>query len=245
MIPPRVPQSDTEGAGDTVHDRAGRPALGIRAVWSECVRVALRAPLTLAGPAFAIAAAADALTLSTRHPVAEVAVAVAIFVLFELYVAYVEHVLIALEDRGPPVALAPVLAGTLASAAAIIAAAVPGAIIELVATALLVVPGLWLLTRWSLASSVIACEHVGPLRALARSNALVRGRTLAVFATATVAVLAQSALIDATAIGDDPLFGSLAVALVVSALVSALVTPPAAIITSVIYTRLAVPADGG
>ena len=65
------------------------------------------------------------------------------------------------------------------------------------------------------------------------------------FATATVAALTQSALIDATAIGDDPLFGSLAVALIVSALVAALVTPPAAIITSVIYTRLAVPADGG
>jgi hypothetical protein len=228
-----------------VYDGAGRAALGVRAVWSECGRVALRAPLTLAGPAFVIAAAADVLTLSTRHPVAEVAVAVAIFVLFELYVAYVEHVLIELEHRGPPIALAPVLTGTLASAAAIIAAAVPGAIIELGATALLVAPGLWLLTRWSLASSVIAGEHVGPLRALARSNSLVRGRTLAVFATATVAALAQSALIDATAIGDDPLFGSLAVALVVSALVAALVTPPAAIITSVVYTRLTAPADGG
>ena len=207
--------------------------------------MALRAPLTLVVPALVVAAAADALTLSVHHPVAEVAVAVAIFVLFELYVAYVEHVLIELEHRGPPVALAPVLVGTLASAASIIAAAVPGAIIELVATALLVVPGLWLLTRWSLAASVIAGEHLGPLRALARSNALVRGHMPAVFATATVAALTQSALIDATAIGDDPLFGSLAVALVVSALVAALITPPAAIITSVIYTRLAVPADGG
>ena len=226
-----------------MHDRAGRPALGVRAAWSECARVALRAPLTLAVPAFAIAAAADALTLSIHHPIAEVAVAVAIFVLFELYVAYAEHVLIELERRGPPVSLAPVLAGTLASAGAIIAAAVPGAIIELLASALFMLPGLWLLTRWSLAASVIAGEHAGPLRALARSNALVRGHTRAVFATATVAALLQSALIDATAIGDDPLFGSLAAALVVSALVAALITPPAAIITSVVYARLAVPAD--
>jgi hypothetical protein len=233
------------GARHPGRDHAGRSTLSVRTVWSECARIVGRAPLVLAGPAFVVAAAADALTLCAAHPVAEVAVGVAIFVLFELYVAYVEHVLIELERGGSPVALAPVLVGTLASAVAIIAAATPAAIVELIASGLLLVPGIWLLTRWSLAGSVIACERVGPLRALARSNALVRGRTLRVFATATVAALVQSAVIDVTAIGDDPLFGSLAAALVVSALVAAVVTPPAAVITSVVYERLTAARDGG
>jgi hypothetical protein len=210
----------------------------LHGIWAESVRVARRAPIVLGLPAFAVAAAADALTLTAAHPLADAAVGVAVFLLFELYVAYAEHVVLEIDGRRLPVALRPVLGGTLVSAPAIVASAIPGAIVELVAAGALLVPGLWLLTRWSLAASVIASEGVGPLQALVRSNALVRGRTLFVLASATLAAVLQSTLIDVTAIGDDPLFGSLAAALVVSALVAAIVTPPAAIITSVVYTRL-------
>jgi hypothetical protein len=42
------------------------------------------------------------------------------------------------------------------------------------ATGLLVIPGAWLYTRWSLATPVIRTEDLGVVGAMARSNQLVR-----------------------------------------------------------------------
>jgi hypothetical protein len=65
-----------------------------------------------------------------------------------------------------------------------------------VATVLLVLPGLWLLTRWSLFASVIKTERLGPVPALKRSNRLVRGHFWAVFLTATLAFIFEAIVID-------------------------------------------------
>ena len=54
-------------------------------------------------------------------------------------------------------------------------------------TGLLVIPGAWLYTRWSLATPVIRKEGLGVLGATSRSNQLVRGNFWLVFLTATVA----------------------------------------------------------
>jgi hypothetical protein len=47
-----------------------------------------------------------------------------------------------------------------------------------VAAVLLVIPGVWLYTRWSLSTPVICKEDVGPLASLKRSSALVRREAL-------------------------------------------------------------------
>ena len=73
---------------------------------------------------------------------------------------------------------------------------------------LLVMPGLWLLTRWSLFAPVIVREHLGPLAALGRSNELVRGRFELVFLTAALAVVLEEAVMDAGALGGLAVTGS-------------------------------------
>ena len=73
---------------------------------------------------------------------------------------------------------------------------------------LLVIPGLWLLTRWSLFAPVIVREHLGPLAVLGRSNELVRGRFELVFLTAALAVVLEEAVMDAGALGGLAVTGS-------------------------------------
>ena len=73
---------------------------------------------------------------------------------------------------------------------------------------MLVIPGRWLLTRWSLFAPAIVREHLGPLAALRRSNELVRGHFELVFLTAALAVVLEEALMDAGAFSALALTGS-------------------------------------
>jgi hypothetical protein len=76
------------------------------------------------------------------------------------------------------------------------------------AASLLVIPGLWLLTRWSLFAPVIVREHLGPLAALRRSNEIVRGHFELVFLTAAFAVVLEEAAMDAGVLGGLAITGS-------------------------------------
>jgi hypothetical protein len=96
---------------------------------------------------------------------------------FYLYVAYAEGVMIEARStehiplRGVLVRLllvAPTV--PLVTVTAVAAIALPSA-----AASLLLIPGLWLLTRWSLFAAAIVRERLGPLAALRRSNELVQG----------------------------------------------------------------------
>ena len=60
-------------------------------------------------------------------------------------------------------------------------------VVSTVATGLLVLPGVWLYTRWSLVTPVIRREGLSALGALGSSSRLVRGSFWFVFLTATVA----------------------------------------------------------
>src|SRR5215217_2275686 len=68
------------------------------------------------------------------------------------------------------------------------------------ATVLLVVPGVWLYTRWSLSTPVICKEDMGPFSSLKRSSALVRGHFWIVLGTATLAFVSEEAAIHAGAL---------------------------------------------
>jgi hypothetical protein len=72
--------------------------------------------------------------------------------------------------RGRVARLLPVPVVPIVAFASLAAIALPTA-----AASLLVVPGIWVMTRWSLFAPVIVSELLGPLAALKRSNELVRG----------------------------------------------------------------------
>src|SRR5215211_7442792 len=102
---------------------------------------------------------------------------------FYLYVAYAEEVSREAQGaehiplRGVPVRL--LLASPavpLVMAASVVAIDLPSA-----AASLLVIPGLWLLARWSLIAPAIVRERLGPVAALRRSNELLRGHFELVF----------------------------------------------------------------
>ena len=81
----------------------------------------------------------------------------------------------------------------------VMAASVAAITLPTVAATLLIVPGLWLLTHWSLFAPAIVREDLGPMAALKRSNELVEGRFELVFLTAAFAVILEEAVLGAGA----------------------------------------------
>jgi hypothetical protein len=130
---------------------------------------------------------------------------------FYLYVAYAEELSsLALRSSGfipLPRALRSLLLAApsvpLVTIASLAAIALPTA-----AASVLVIPGLWLLTRWSLFAPVIVRERLGPLAALRRSNEIVRGHFELVFLTAALAVVLEEAVMDMGALGGLAITGS-------------------------------------
>ena len=72
----------------------------------------------------------------------------------------------------------------------------------------MVIPGIWVMTRWSLFAPVIVTELLGPLASLKRGNELVRGNFKLVFLTAAFAVVLEEAVADAGTLGRLALTGS-------------------------------------
>jgi hypothetical protein len=114
------------------------------------------------------------------------------------------------------------------------------------ATLLLVIPGLWLCTRWSLTTPIIRQESLGPLRAPLRSNRLVRGNFWFVFMTATAAYYMEGVITHGGAwvaglVTDSHTWGEW----VGGSIVAALVLPLAAFATSLAHASLETRAEGG
>jgi hypothetical protein len=121
----------------------------------------------------------------------------------------------------------------------IIAASVAAITIPLVATSLLVIPGLWLLTRWSLFAPVIARERLGPVAALKRSNELVRDHFELVFLTAALAIVLEETGIHAGAVAAFVVTGSDTWGQWTGGLIAtSVITPLAALATSAAYGRV-------
>ena len=109
-----------------------------------------------------------------------------------------------------------------------------------VAAGLLVIPGVWLYTRWSLAIPAIHHENLGPADALKRSNALVRRCFWFVFATATLAFVMEETLVHLGAVGGFLASGSDTWGeWIGGSIVAAMAIPLAAFTTSIAYQRLA------
>jgi hypothetical protein len=205
----------------------------------EVAGVIRRYPLATVGPAVGLGVGAAGLHLVHGDLLAVVLVGLLLAIAFELYVAWVERLVLEFERGARRVDVAGLLRAARPLVPALLAASLLGVTLPLAASGLLVIPGLWLLTRWSLFAPVISKEGAGPVAAIRRSNELVRGHFWAVFATVTVSLLVEHSVIHATSQTADSLLGSQLLALAGAGLVVAAVSPPAALTISIVYDRLA------
>lgn len=108
---------------------------------------------------------------------------------------------------------------------------------------LIIVPGLILVTIWSVAAPVVVLENPGGLRALGRSRELVRGNGWSVFGVILMLVIGVgivAAVIEA--VGNS---GGTGVGIVVRIVVQILTAPLAALAASVLYFELRPPPAAG
>jgi hypothetical protein len=112
-------------------------------------------------------------------------------------------------------------------------AAAAGVVIGLVA---LVVPGLILITVWSLAAPVVVIERPPGLRALRRSRELVRGNGWQVFGVIFILDVLVAALVAAIELAADA--AGTGVGIVVTVIVGVLTAPFAALAAAVMYFDL-------
>jgi hypothetical protein len=188
-------------------------------------------------PAALLGAGADVLILLRGHLGAELAISLLLALGFELYVGYAE--LIVADDRAGvrSVSMKELLRRALPLTPALAIASLIGVSLPLAASGALIVPGIWLLTRWAVFAPAIVHEGLGPLQALTRSSALVRGAFWSVALAASGSVIVEHAVLHATALTDDPL-ASLPADLSAAAIAAMIVSPPAAFTISIVFERL-------
>ena len=110
---------------------------------------------------------------------------------------------------------------------------------------LLIVPGLILITIWSVAAPVVVLERPGATRALGRSRELVRGHGWRVFGV--ILVLDILVVVIGSAIDLAAVSASSSVGVVVRVIIGVLTAPLSALAAAVLYFELvgAAPADAG
>jgi hypothetical protein len=219
--------------------------LAVSAVWREALAIIRRYPLATIVPAVVLAALADApyyFLEQSGFAWEEILTLLTAAFAYFLYVAYAEEVAAEAERGVASITLRGVLRELRQAAPVVppvIVASVFAITVPTAATGLLVIPGAWLLTRWSLFAPVISRERLGPMEALKRSNGLVREHFWLVFLTATLALVLEEAIVHAGAlvgllISDSDTWGEWAGATIFASLI----TPLAALATSVTYQRL-------
>ena len=162
---------------------------------------------------------------------------------YYLYLAYAEEIIVEYEQATEHITLQDVLR-ELRDATSYVWRTFAAGLVTLVTTGLaaglLVIPGVWLFTRWSLAIPTIRHENLGLAAALKRSNTLVRSRFWFVFATATLAFVMEEALVHVGALGGYLISGSHTWGeWIGGSIVAAMAIPLAAFTTSIAYKRLA------
>jgi hypothetical protein len=219
--------------------------LAVSAVWREALAIIRRYPLATIVPAVVLAALADAPYYFLEHSGSaweEILTFLTAAFAYFLYVAYAEEVALEAERGADRITIRGVLRKLRQAAPVVppvIVASVAAITVPTAATGLLVIPGVWLLTRWSLFAPVISRERLGPMEALKRSNGLVRDHFWLVFLTATLAFVLEEAIVHVGAlvgllITDSDTWGEWAGATISASLI----TPLAALATSVTYQRL-------
>ena len=236
-------------------------------VWREACAIIHRYPLATIVPAVVLGASAEALALiGDSVLVDETLTNLATAFAYYLYVAYAEEVVEsarAMDNASSlgrllrtwqvfPIALRMLVASTAfvgivvasivmvgLTAAAATEVGVADIVTGLLFLLLLLLLGLWLLTRLSLFAPALSRERLGPLAAIKRSNELTRGHLWLVFWTATLAFLLEGLTDEPVALAAELGFGSWG-EWIGGSMVTALVMPLAAVTTSLAYHRLLV-----
>jgi len=159
------------------------------AVWREALAIIVRHPVATVAPALFLALLSEAPhLLPDNRSYLELALLFIVESLaFYLYVAYAERLTSEARRSPEPISALKILRNLFLAAPVvpIVAVASLAAIALPTASAsLLVIPGIWIMARWSLFAPVIVTELLGPLAALKRSNEMVRGNFELVFLTA-------------------------------------------------------------
>jgi hypothetical protein len=220
----------------------------ILSVWREAFRITRRYPLATVFPAAVLAMLGSAPyyfiegQIHVREQILTSLTGAFSFYLYIVYVAYAEEVTAQAERGAERITTRGVLhmlrqATRIAPSA--MAAAVAAIIIPRATIILLAVPGLWVLTRWSLFAPVISREHLGPVAALKRSNELVRGHFELVFLTAALAAVLEEVAVHMGGVAGFLISGSDTWGQWLGGSITTVLTIPlAAYATSVTYTHL-------
>jgi hypothetical protein len=243
----------------------GSGSISARDVWREAWSIVRRYPLATILPAVVLGSLSEALVLVGESALIDETLSnLAVGFVYYLYLAYAEEVVESARGeadvsilgllRGPwqivsvasrmlvasIVMIGLVVAAIIAAALAAGAASEAGAadLVTLLLLLLLIsLPVLLLFTRLSLFAPALSRERLGPLAALKRSNKLVRGHFWLVFWTATLAFLLEELADEPVALAAELGFGSWG-EWIGGSIVIALVTPLAAITTSLAYHRV-------
>jgi hypothetical protein len=182
-------------------------------VWREALTIIVRHPVATVAPALFLAPLSEAPhLLSHGRSYPELALLFIVESLaFYLYVAYAERMTSEARRSPDPISVLRILRNLFLAApvvpvvtvASLAAIALPTA-----SASLLVIPGIWVLTRWSLFAPAIVTEDLGPLASLKRSNEMVRGNFELVFLTAAFAVVLEEAVAGAGSVVGQALTGS-------------------------------------
>jgi len=216
----------------------------ISGVWREALAIIRRYPSAVVVPGAVLGALAEAPTylIADRLLLDQLLTYLAAAFAYYLYLAYAEELTTDYERGDDLIASRSRLARLIKAASfvpRVLVAALLTVSLATAATALLVVPGVWLYTRWSLAVPVICKEDMGPFASLKRSSALVRGHFWFVLGTATLAYVSEEAVIHAGALAAGSITGSHTWGeWVGGSIVAALAIPLAALTTSVAYSRV-------
>jgi hypothetical protein len=211
--------------------------------WRQAATVALRHPWAVFWPSLVLGVASHSLNLLPgHHLLGRIAAAVAAALVFNLYVAYAELLLRADEEGERRIRPRRQFALLRRSAPAVPAILLAGALVLTVPfllIAALVIPGVWLLTRWALFVPVLVHERRGPMQALGRSAELVRPAFELVLLSATFALFVDEAFIHAAAVAGALVLDSGEWGPFLGAAVTAtIVTPFCALTVAVAYSRV-------
>ena len=216
----------------------------IRGVWLGGLAIVWSYPLATLVPSVVLGAIGEvpSYLIDDRRVMDLVVSLLTAYLAYYLYLAYAEGIVRKVrrgEQRRGLGGVFDDLSGALRFVPGVVGAAFIVVAITTAATLLLIVPGVWLYTRWSLTTPVIREESVGPLVAMRRSRELVRGNFWFVFMTATVAYYLEGVVIDLGAwtagwITESHTWGEW----MGGSILAALVTPVAAFATSLAHSSV-------
>lgn len=196
--------------------------------------------ITAAAVVFVISAVLSALLITTASAVLALLAVVVSLVASTLFTGMVVELVADVQDGRRDTSPGQLLQAAVPVLGQLILVGIVAGIGIVIGFILIIIPGLFLLTIWSVAAPVVVLERPGGLRALGRSRELVRGEGWNVFAVILLMVIlvgVVSVVLDAAAAS-----AGTGIELLVRVVVGILTAPISALASAVLYFQLRRPA---